>query len=219
MKLITFADLIESTVQSILMKELPREVPQLSSSEYVSEVKGADRMMKDTKCGESAVVLPSNDYPNGQIKKPETLNGASQKSSPIKRIFEVSKSVSFDMTVKKVTIPHRWEKLGLNSEENTELKSLGSTNGTAHESVCEEGKNVEASKDEPQRTSTEAVGLDFVDDSEQFGLSDSEVDKLLEDVDEKEKPDSSNGSDIRKKNGIEHSDNGKYSKIFNITVR
>lgn len=219
MKLIICVDLIESAVQSILMKELPREVPKLSSSEHVSEVKGGGRMMKDTKCGESAVALPSNDYPNGQIKKPETLNGASQKSSPIKRIFEVSKSVSFDMTVKKVTIPHQWEKLGLNSEENPELKSIGSTNGTPHESVCEEKKNVETSKDEPQRTSTEAAGLDFVDDSEQFGLSDSEVDKLLEDVDDKEKRETSNESDLRKKNGIEHSDSGKYSKIFTIIVR
>jgi hypothetical protein len=216
MKLITPVDLIESTVQSILIKELPLEVPQLNSSEHVSKI--GDRMMKETKRGESAVALPSNDYPNGEIKKPETLNGASQKSSPLKRIFEVSKSVSFDMTVKKVTIPLQWEKLGLNSEENAELKSIGSTNGTPHESVCDEKNNVEASKDKSQRTSMESVGLDFVDDSEQFGLSDSEVDKLLKDVDDKENPESSNESD-RKKNGTEHSDNGKYSKIFNVTTR
>jgi hypothetical protein len=211
MKLATCIDSIQSSVQSILIKELPREVPQLKESEQKLEVESGDRMMKETKCGKSTIALPSNDYPNGQIKKPETLNGTLQKSSPIKRIFEVSKSVSFDMTVKKVTIPHQWEKRGLNPEENTELKSIGSTNGTPQESVCDENDTaLEESKGKVQRTNIESVGLDFVDDSEQFGLSDSEVDKLLKDVD-KEKPESSKDTDVRKKNGIEHSDSGKYS--------
>jgi hypothetical protein len=211
MKLATYVDSVQSSVQRILIKELPREVPRLIESEQESEVEGTVRMMKESKCGKGAVTLPSNEYPNGQIKKPETLNGTLQKSSPIKRIFEVSKSVSFDMTVKKVTIPHKWEKLGLNSEENAELKSTGSMNGTAQVVVCDEGETaVEPSKGRVQRTNIEPVSLDFVDDSEQFGLSDFEVDKLLKDVD-KEKPESSKDTDMRQKNGIEHSDSGKYS--------
>jgi hypothetical protein len=221
MKFITSVDLIDPAVESILIKELPHEVPQLNTSQHVAKIKGGNRMMKETKGGESAVALPSNDYPNGQIKKTETLNGVSQKSSPIKKIFEVTKSMSFDMTVKKVTIPPQWEKLSLNSsEENTELKSIGSTNGIPHEeSGCDEKNNVQVPEDEVQRTSRESVGLDFVEDSEQFGLSESEVDKLLADVDDKEKPESSIDSIIREKNGIEHSDNGKSIKIFNVTVR
>jgi hypothetical protein len=211
MKLATCVDLIQSSVQNFLIEELPREVP---GSEEESEVESGVRMMKDNKCGKTSVTSPSNEYPNGQIKRPETLNGASQKSSPIKRIFEAGKSVSFDMTVKKVTIPQQWEKLGLNSDENTELKSIGSTNGSSHESECgDKDDAVEASRGKVHRTSVDSVGMDFVEDSEQFGLSDSEVDKLLKDVD-KEKSEASKKkdcSDVRNRNGIEHSDRGKYS--------
>lgn len=158
-------------------------------------------MMKETKDGKTAHPFASNDYSNRQIRKPETVNGASQKSVPVKKVIEVTKSVPFDMTVKKVTIPLQWEKRSLNSsEENIEVKSVASTNGISHESVCEEKDNVQA------------VGMDFVDDCEQFGLSDSEVDKLLKDVDEKEKLEpSSTQSDLKEKNGTECSNSGKYS--------
>jgi hypothetical protein len=215
MKLTTSVDLIEPVVECIFIEELPH-VPQLNTYKLQSKINGGSRMMKETKGGESALALPSNDHLNGQIKKPETLNGAPQMSSPIKKIYEVSKSMSFDMTVKKVTIPPQWEKLSLNSsEEHAELKSVVSTNGISHESVCDE-KNVQVSEyDEVQKTSRESVGFDFVEDSEQFGLSDSEVNKLLEDVDDKENPESSRTeSDVREKRGIEHSNSGKSSKTY-----
>lgn len=197
MKSIDTVDLIELPIESILIKELPHEVPHLNTSHHMSKIKG-DRMMKENK---DSKTFPSNDFPNRQLRKPEAINGASQKSVPAKKVFEVAKSVSFDMTVKKVTIPLKWEKRNLNSsEENIELKSVGSTNGISHESVCEEKDKVQP------------VAMDFVDDCEQFGLSDSEVDELLKDVDEKEKLEpSSTRSDIKEKNGVERSDSGKSS--------
>jgi hypothetical protein len=209
MKLVT-VDLIESVEECISIKERPHEVSQLNTNQLLSEINGGSSMMKETKGGESALSLPSNDYPNGQIKKPETLNGAPQTSSPVKRIFEVSKSMSFDMTVKKVTIPPQWEKLSLNSsEEHNESKTVVSTNGISHESVCDEKNTAQAPEDEPQRTGRESVGMDFIDDSEQFGLSDSEVNKLLQDVDGSENAESSTEPGVRKGHGTEHSDIGK----------
>lgn len=205
-------DLIEPLVERIFIKELPHEVPHLNTYQLLSKIGGGTRMMKETKGGESALALPSNEYPNGQIKKPETLNGASQTSSPIKKIYEVSKSMSFDMTVKKVTIPLKWEKLSINaSEEHTELQSTVSSNGVSHESVRDVKNTVHVTEEDGvQRTKRQSVSLDFVEDSEQFGLSDSEVNKLLEDVDDKENPGSSSTeSAVRGKRGIERSDSGK----------
>jgi hypothetical protein len=165
-------------------------------------------MMKENKDSKAAVPFPSKDFPNKQLRKLEAVNGASQKSVPAKKVFEGSKSVSFDMTVKKVTIPLKWEKRNLNSsDENVELKSIGSRNGISHESVCEEKDNAQTG------------AMDFVDDCEQFSLSDSEVDKLLEDVDEKDKLESSiTQSDIKEKNGVEHAESGK-SKHLMLTAR
>jgi len=200
MKSIDPVDLIDLPVESILIKELSHEVSHLNTSQHMSKIKG-DRMMKENKDSKTALPFPSNDFPNRQLRKPEAINGASQKSVSAKKVFEVTKSVSFDMTVKKVTIPLKWEKLNLNSsDENIELKSVGSTNGISHESVCEEKDNVQP------------AAMDFVDDCEQFGLSDTEVDKLLNDVDEKEKRQpSSTQSDTKEKNGVERSDRGKSS--------
>lgn len=201
MKLIDSVDLLELPVESILIKELPHEVFHLNTPCHMSKIKG-DCMMKENKDSKTALPFPSNDFPNRQLRKPEAINGAPQKSVSAKKVFEVTKSVSFDMTVKKVTIPPlKWEKLNLNSsDENIKLKSAGSTNGISHESVCEEKDNVQP------------VAMDFADDCEQFGLSDSEVDTLLKDVDEKEKLQlSSTQSDIKEKNGVERSDGGKSS--------
>lgn len=200
MKAIDTVDLIELPVESILIKELPHAVSHLNASHQMSKIK-VDRTMKENKDSKTAVAFPSNDFPNKQLRKPEIMNGASQKSVPAKKVFEVSKSVSFDMTVKKVTIPLKWEKRNLNSsDENVELKSVESRNGISHESVCEEKDNAQT------------VAMDFADDCEQFGLSDTEVDKLLKDVDEKEKLESSvTQSDIKEKNGVEHSESGKSS--------
>jgi hypothetical protein len=200
MKSIDSVDLIDSPVESSLIKELPHEVSHVNNCQPMSKIKG-DSMMKETKDSKTALPFPSNDYPNRQIRKAEALNGASQKSVPVKKVFEATKSVSFDMTVKKVTIPLKWEKRSLNSsDESIELKSVGSTNGISHESECEE------------KDSVQSVASDFVDDCEQFGLSDSEVDKLLKDVDKNEKLEpSSTRPDIKQKNGVESSDSGKSS--------
>lgn len=200
MKSIDSVDLIELPVENILIKELPHEVSHLNTSHHMLKIKG-DCMMKENKDSNTALPFPSNDFPNRQLRKSEVINGAAQKSVPAKKVFEVTKSVSFDMTVKKVTIPLKWEKLNLNSsDENIELKSVGTTNGISHELVCEEKDNARS------------VTMDFVDNSEQFGLSDSEVDELLKDVDEKEKRESSSTqSDIKEKNGVERSDSGKSS--------
>ncbi|XP_021929406.1 uncharacterized protein LOC110834501 isoform X3 [Zootermopsis nevadensis] len=217
MQLITAVDVIEPVVEGVFIKDLPQQVPQLSTHQLQSKIDCSNRMVKETKGGECAPALPSNDHPNRHIKKPETLNGAPQTSSPIKKIFEMSKSMSFDMTVKKVTIPPQWEKLSLNStEEHTELTSTVSTNGISHELVCDEKNTAQVPEDgEVQRTSRESVGLDFVEDGEQFGLSDSEVNKLLEDVDDKENPETSNTeSGVREKSRIEHSD----SDMCNETI-
>jgi hypothetical protein len=200
MKSIDSVDLIELPVENILIKELPHEVSHLNTSHHMLKIKG-DCMMKENKDSNTTLPFPSNDFPNRQLRKSEAVNGATQKSVPGKKVFEVTKSVSFDMTVKKVTIPLKWEKLNLNSsDENIELKSVGTTNGISHESACEE------------KDTAQSVTMDFVDDCEQFGLSDSEVDKLLKDVDEKEKRESSSTqSDIKEKNGVERSDSGKSS--------
>ncbi|PSN30255.1 hypothetical protein C0J52_24070 [Blattella germanica] len=192
-------ELIDSKVDRIFARELPHEVGTLITSEDPSKNSVSDCMMKESKGDEDKATLPSSELSNGQIKQTETLNGVLPKECP-------NSKVPLEMSESKLSVPLEFSYSFSSSDENLSINKDLAENGIPIESSFDTEGNYVFSEDR-----TNSV-FEF-EDSEKFGLSDSEVDKLLKDVDGKEKSDSSKRTKTNeeKENGHTNEKEGKFN--------
>lgn len=205
MKVLNIPQLTESKVETIFANKHSYEVSTLITLENLSKIDATNGKMKESKDVENSTSLSPSAYTNGQI---ETLNGASPKSTQ-NILDDVNKSpFPNDVTVKKVTIPPEWKKLNSSSSDESAVLSqegaekLNSSGENITNGISNEKKSDFLPEEEFEKNS---IGFDFADDNEKFGLSEAEVDKLLKDVEEKDKTDvlESTNPDDQKENGID----------------